>query len=505
MSNESLNMAEIRKLMEQEAALARANGETPVVGGMDWAKNVSEEPETQKAPATTEEMIDQGEPVVEAPTADYSGPGLVIEKEKEIPDGIMYTGIAPDVQKHIDEYMAEMDNAIEEAKKNAEAAAEEQAVAGEVEEPQRNKTEEEEFNESYEEAVVVIDKSGMGRVINFTDEEREKMTRSKTIKLNEIEVVPLSTFNTKKLKNPKNFNRLIKSVNTVHSTPVVLPLSGYTATIKGCTAYELMSLLETGNNALLDAQAKWSLIHSKIVSTSIGDMDFNTFLFNTAAADYNTLIYGILCATYPETDTTGIKCHDCKTTHEHTYSVRQLIRAERMSERLMDQFTKIADASVSLDEALKVHNDSPIKFVKGIRLPVSGIIVEIQVQSAYDLINNSIKSLDTGNEIDDNKFKSATVIATLIKRALVEDPEDPDSAYEFTNSREIAEIIYQLRERDILVIKKFGDDLMGDMTIDYGFMNIKCPECGRYIPFMTVDPEQLLFQRYRQELNANIE
>ena len=52
-----------------------------------------------------------------------------------------------------------------------------------VEEP-KNITEEtmddgtektEDFLKRYNEAVVVIDKTGMGQVINFTDEEREKM------------------------------------------------------------------------------------------------------------------------------------------------------------------------------------------------------------------------------------------------------------------------------------------------------------------------------------------
>ena len=39
----------------------------------------------------------------------------------------------------------------------------------------------EDFLKRYQEAVAVIDKTGMGQVINFTEEEREKMKKVKSI------------------------------------------------------------------------------------------------------------------------------------------------------------------------------------------------------------------------------------------------------------------------------------------------------------------------------------
>ena len=39
-----------------------------------------------------------------------------------------------------------------------------------------------EFMNKYNEAIVVIDKTGMGSVINFTDEERQKLEKVKKIK-----------------------------------------------------------------------------------------------------------------------------------------------------------------------------------------------------------------------------------------------------------------------------------------------------------------------------------
>lgn len=489
-TNEMPDLKAIRRQMDEEARIAEANGETPIVGGMDWAKNLEDTTDNTPENVRVEEIP---QPPT-APVEEYNGPGMVIEKREEEPPK-EYTGISPTTQGYIDAYLADMDRVIEE-QQEAEANAP-------VETEEIN--DEDDSDASYEEAVVMIDKLGVGRVLDFTPEEHAKLTKAKTIKLNEVETVAIETYNRKRVKDPKNAKSIIKSVNTLHTTPICLPISGYTANIRGCTAYELMSLLDGGSNVVLDAQTKWSLIHSKIESTSIGNMDFNEFLMNTAAADYNNFIYGILCATYPEAETTTLKCTDCKTTYEYPYSVRGLIRPERMSDRLRDQFKNIIDASVTVEDAVRVHDNSPIKFLKAVRLPISGIIVEIQVQSAYDYINNSIKALTTDEKDPNAKYNTAMVIATLVKRVLIEDPEDPDSMYEFTSSKDIAEIIYELRERDILIIRSFGDELMGDMTIEYGFKDVSCPKCGKSIDYIPVDPEKLLFQRYRQELSASIE
>jgi len=498
MANETPNLAEMRRLMEQEAVISDAESETPVVGGMDWARRAAE-PAQATAPTT---------PVTPEPqmTKPYDGPGLVIsaDSQKEPERDPAYAGINQNTQNNIEAYLSAFDEAIEKSQAETRELEAQHKIANNapINEAQ-NTTPEDDFDKAYGEAVVVIDKIGVGRVLDFTDEEHAKLERAKTIKLNEVETVSLNTYNIKKLKDPKNFKNIIKNVNTLHTTPICLPLSGYTANIRGCTAYELMGLVTGGENALLDTQTKWSLIHSKIESTSIGDMDFNEFLFNTAAGDYNNFIYGILCATYPDDDKIPMPCK-CGAKHEHSYSVRGLLRAERMSDELQNEFAKIVDASVSRETAMAVHDAAPITRVKGVKLPISGIVVELQVQSAYDLINNSLTSFSE-IEDDDKKYQTATIIATLIKRALVPDPENPEEMYEFTDSLDIAKIVYELRERDILIITKLQQQMVGDLTIEYGFMKIKCPKCGKFREYMEIEPEQLLFQRCRQEFSANIE
>lgn len=502
MANEEMNLAAMRKLMEENAKKAEENGETAIVG-RGWMDKLATE---ESAPAPTPNPVVEPAPVpVEEAPATYNGPGLIIDQVEETEPQQAFAGVSPRTSADIESYLAEMDEeieALEEAKAEREA---QKAMDEETSEDEDESVDEETFNKNYSEAVVYIDKTGMGSIINFTDEEREKLEYVRNIKVNEVETVDVSLYRTKKAKiKKKDINKIIKRVNNAYATPVCLPLSGYTATIKGCSAYELMSLIDNSDNALLDAQTKWSLIHSKIESTSIGEMDFNTFLMNTAASDYNNFIYGILCATYPNDDTIPIKCpnEECGKSHEHAYSVKSLIRAEKMSDKLKDQFMRVVDASTNEADARHVHDESPLSRVTAIVLPSSGMTFELQVQSAYDLINNSIKGMAAHKN---SKYAQAAILSTMVKAVYVEDDEEPGTYIEITEAMDIAQLIYNLNEIDILMIQKFGDELMGGMTVNYGFMNIKCPYCGNYIDSMPIDPENLLFHRYRQALTTKID
>lgn len=497
--------------MNKARSLADDDSEETKVIGSDWmnanrTSNVEpkEEPKEIQYENKPELVPDETAPdVTMTGTTDYTGPGLVINNE-DINDEVdelkpNYTGVTPKTQEYLDAYLKEMDNDIEILKENAELQEnEEDEDSEEVSDDMTF----DEFNEKYDQAVVIIDKTNFGHIVNFTEEEHEKLEKVNKIKLEEIETVSLETIKTKKIKKKSDFNKIIKKINNITTTSVVLPISGYVAEMRGCSAYELISLIGNNDNAMLNAQNRWSVIHDKLESTSIGKMSFNEFMMNTASSDYETLIYGILCSTYPDDSTMTITCEKCEKRFEHKYSVRSLIRAEQMSDNLKDAFVRIVDNSISEDAARAVHEDSIIKQVKRVKLPMSGIIAEIYVQSAYDLLNKSIKSL---NDNKDSKYNDTAVISTLVNTLYIPDVDDPGSYFEVDDGLDIAKTLYTMNEKDIMVIRKIGEGLMKDMSIEYGLMNIRCPYCNHYTPTLPVNVEDVLFFRYQKALNTEIE
>jgi len=447
------------------------------------------------------------------PPESPSGSGLIIENNREenaqqgalaiaLPHGVM-----PETAESIANYMREMDKQIEEERQKALAAGynEEAAARGEKQTPKRSDDEtdeEEEFDqEKYDKAIVIIDKSGMGQVINFTDEEREKLKKVRSITLKEVEVQQLETLKIRKAKK-NSVDKILNYTSHVHTTPIVLTASGYTAVMKGLSTYELISLMSSSQNALIDARTRWSLLHSKIVDSSIGKMDFDAFLKNTAAVDYNTLIYGVLVATYPDDDKYPLQCPKCDKNFEHPYSPRSLIRAEKMSDRLMELVKTIVDGSHTAQSAKEVHESSPLNTVKRILLPVSGFYVDLHVQSAYDLINNSIEALTRNNE---EKYNQAAVLGTAVKQFITPDPENPGEWLGYEDALDITKLIYNLRDTDILTLTKQTEIIMGDLSFDFGLMDVSCPHCAHHEKTIPIDIESVLFYRYRQAMNTEIE
>ena len=432
--------------------------------------------------------------------------GIIIDTKEETPQekqGVKVTGLDKDTMASINAYLDDMDAQIELAKEEAEKIMEEEKKEkeddGEIEldeEEDRNL-----FEDKYREAVVVIDKSGIGAVVNFTDEERKKLEKVKKIKLEEVETVELKTLKTKKVKKG-NIHKILKKNNTIRTTQIVLPLSAITVTLRGCSTYELMALLSNEENTADSFTAKWGLIHSKIEDTSIGNMDFNTFLNTVSQMEYEVFVYGLLCATYPEEDIFPLTCPKCGKPFEHKYTVRQLLRAEAMSDKLKEEVVKIVDASFTEETAQEAHRNSLLNQSEAIVLPVSEYVFELTVQTAHRFITDSISKI----EHLDKKYSQAVVLSSAVNRVLIPDLED-GGYFEITDTEDIVEVIFGLGSKDINILGSKIGKSVEDMLFEFGLMDVTCPniKCGFHKNTVPVDIDSILFQKYQQAINTRID
>ena len=361
----------------------------------------------------------------------------------------------------------------------------------------------EDFMKKYEEAVVIIDKTGMGQVVNFTDEERAKLQKVKSIKLKEVETVELQTIKTKKAKTGVA-DRILQKRNTVRNTTVVLPISGLTMVMKGCSTFELMGLITGDNVSVMTLVSKWTLIHSKIESTSIGKMDFNTFLNNVASMEYDILVYGILCATFPDEDVFPLTCPMCKSEIEHKYDIRSLLRAEEMSDKLKEKFKEVADASYTEEMAKECFNNSVLNTEKTIKLPDSEFICTLGVQNAYSFIYDSVNAIDKL----DAKYNQATIICSAIPRIYVPNPDDDGETYlEIDDTEDKIKLVYSLNAKDISILSNKIGELSDGLQFTFGLMDINCPnmKCKHHVNSIEVELDTILFHKYQQAMSTTID
>lgn len=423
-----------------------------------------------------------------------------------------------EVEESTEKAKAEFDawNQKQKAERDAQKFSEERRELSDNEslsedEEEKNKDEEmvdeaeqrEEFKKRYEEAVVVIDKTGMGQVINFTEEERAKLQKVKSIKLKEVETIELQSIKTKKAKVGVA-DKILQKRNSVRNTTVVLPISGLTMVMKGCSTFELMGLITGDTVNVMTLVAKWTLIHSKIESTSIGKMDFNTFLNNVASMEYDILVYGILCATFPDEDVFPLTCPMCKTEIEHKYEMRSLLRAEEMSDKLKEKVKEVADASFTEQKAKECFDNSVLNTELTIKLPDSEFICAIGVQNAYSFIYDSVNAIDQL----DPKYNQATILTSGISKIFVPNPDDDGETYlEVDDTEDKIKLIYSLNAKDISILSNKIGEMTDGLQFNFGLMDINCTnaKCKHHVNSVEVELDTILFHKYQQAMSTTID
>ena len=430
---------------------------------------------------------------------EYQGSGLVVQKkEKKTQDGVEI-GLTDEGKAKIDKRSAELDEEIEQAKALAEKAKAKYEAKQKQKEQNIDELSEEEYSEKVQQAVVLIDKTKMGAVINFTDEERAKLERVESIKLEEIENIKIPIKKAKKIKDKNKFKKLIKGAAIPFTAHIVLPCSGYTCEISACSTYEILTLTLSDkyrDNSSNSLRERWSIIYSHIVNTSIGKFNsFDTFAHNTCALDYETFLYGILSATYGGTQKDFPMDCECKNSFQYTDDVKNFMRAERMSPKLVQLFTGIADNSAVVEKAVEFRKQhAPILDCKIITLPYSKFRVHLQIQSVYDVINDDSDILEERYKDEKDMVRENIVkLVRTISKICIDDPEDETSEYEVEDPEEKVDVVYHLSSTDTMILEKYINEMVTNMQIEYGAVNIVCPKCKKVTKYLPMPIESMLF------------
>lgn len=483
---------------------------------------------------------------VEEPTTK----GFVIEKKEEAPKERPHEGqLSPDIEEKIDKREAELDQDIIRAKKNLEdllgrelapgempseeelAAAKRRRAEGlapkaydeEDDEDIRQQEEEEaaEAEKKYKEAVVIIDKSGMGDIINFTDEEKAKLEKVNVIKLKEVEYREMPVVKTKKVRN-KSVKQILTKTIAPYTTNIVAPIAGFTATMSACSAYELIELLtaeQLYDTSAAGLEAKWQIIYNHVESTSIGKMSFDQFLHSVSSLDYKSFVFGILASTYGSREQTmNITCFrhcgplDKKGkptdfTHDLTFNIKELLRPERFSELLTNLFTGAVDNALTKEDAIKFRDEnSPVVLTKNIYDETTGAWFQLQIPSVHDLIEKIYPKLEQLAHDQEKIQGQLGILASNVRKILVPDIEaDDGSFYELTSMSEIIDCLYTLPKVSFETVSLQIEGLTDGLEMDYGFMNVRCPNCGHVTPFVPVDLDAMLFILAEQERSTIVE
>ena len=354
---------------------------------------------------------------------------------------------------------------------------------------------------------ILIDKTGLGTTnIDFTPDEREKMSIANEIRVTMVESEELESL-TFKAPDDSYVSNIESDQNVIGSNTVPLVASRYRATVKGLGYGELGDLMLSPESPNFEQYRKvYSTIYNTIVSTTIGKFkSFEDFLKNTCYLDMDMLLYGLIVSTYPEVDSIGIKCANCKTMFEQKYFVRDLMDLKRCND---DYLAKLDDLMKQTPDTYESYAmEGPVHKRQYIVLPKSKYIVEIGLASAYDYLYTVI------NNISNNAFakkhpqdiNGALQMSTLflgVVRSVSIKSEDGKTATKYSSFEDLIQILYHLPGEDIKIIIAITSKYHEAYTVSFGIKGTKCPKCGHAEEITAVDLNQLIFFKYQALLST---
>ena len=311
-----------------------------------------------------------------------------------------------------------------------------------------------------------------------------------TVDLNNIEISNGGMIDIQRTEN------LFNAKPTKH---VVCCQSAYTAQISALKSREITNLTESDSDYYTYRKKITQIAHSHIESTSIGKINYPTFSKITSFYDFETILYGIYCQTFPENNNYRVKCpaKDCGkvvTAMTHNNQLVETRGKENVFERVNEVIASVKNEKDCLEKST-VHK------LKRVILDETKIIADICIPTIHDYIEGILNRV-TPQMAED--YSVSLGLSLFISKLFI-----PDLA----KLKETGKLTYFEIDDKIKIIKYIGDvlsyydslqlsDEINDFTeryrVTYSLKNVTCPHCGHVIEEIPLDMEELLFRAVRQ-------
>ena len=346
---------------------------------------------------------------------------------------------------------------------------------------------------------IIIDKTGLGADVHFTDEEREKIVKTSRIIVTEVENEDLETIDVEDAD--KSFMD-IAAENTITGiqTPVMFPMSMFRATMTGMSFGDLNSItMNSDNNSIEQISRQLSIIYNNLTNVSIGKFpSYDEFLNGFFISDLQMAMFGVACSTLPEEDSITMECGRCKRDYDFAYSPRALLDLKTLDKKVLDRFDKLIDAT-DVFTAKKIFEENPLRKTKRIKLPYSNVIVECGFITAGEFFSSKTAQLFSDQEAIVERlgsradiYLSLSTLIFLVRAVLI--PRN-GKWIRFKNADDVLDAIYGLKPQDVTILLNFLEKFAEPYSVNFAIYDVKCPHCGAVTKRVNVDITNLVFQR----------
>jgi hypothetical protein len=336
--------------------------------------------------------------------------------------------------------------------------------------------------------------------IKEEDTNKEQNENKKNIIENEDEFIKNISASSVDLTNIVIQDSIARSLSSIKSLKTKIPSfqviccqSGYIAHMKSMTFSDLNGFRSSESDFYNDRLRHFKMLYDLIVTTSIGDIDFETFLKITSYFDIDTLAYGAYRATWPnDVIQYKITCPECNHINAVKISLESLVSIKDNA-----VYENIEELIHSGDNIETLNERSLLSKTERRLLKVGKAIFEIKIPSLQDNLD-ILKIADSEifeKEEDTMSVLSYTKAVYLLNREETLKEKKPIYFSPVTKLEEKYQIIKDLHPDDGEELISACNKLYSQYRIVYQIPDVTCSNDSYIIPSVDINILGLLFRR----------
>lgn len=286
-------------------------------------------------------------------------------------------------------------------------------------------------------------------------------------------------------------------------TQIISLISGWTAVMNGMSIGDINTISTHQGNVYQAYNRIFKTIYQCIQQSSFSTFKWSymDWLKNTALIDYQTLLYGIYCSTWPGVNSYDITCPKCNTTRE--FKADNSVLVKYATPEVQDRIKAILDDAIIDDQQVdnqKFSDElSRMAFLKlrwEITLPKSGdkIIFKIPtLASRLAYLKRNSSNDDTAQSLKRQSYDS---IILAIDKYQIAGTQIVLNTATPSHWDIIARRMEMLTSHDGQNIKDtITKQIVDRFGVEYSLNGVQCrnPECRAKIKRVPIDMEQQLF------------
>lgn len=374
----------------------------------------------------------------------------------------------------------------------------------------------------------------------WTEEEAQKIKRSRTIELKIVETKNLQLGNIEDVDDDAIDSVLSQYERKVNEVAAALPASHYRATFTGLTYAEVIDLSTAIELNNYDGERKkWSIAFAHIKNQTIGPWEeyklyrdpntkkmvktknlssipaevkasdihdvskFEDFMRKTSYMDLDFILWKILCATTMGTEIVSVNCRKCKHSYDHIYRPEEMLQIESINPATLEEIKEVATAD-SRQKIMELYESGPVCNSNYVDLPNSGYKVIYGHISAYEYLTNvysRIKELEDSEDPDVISKSYSYLMLPVIKSFLL---PAGNGWKRVSGTDNILKVINSLDEVDYRVILEISRLAREPYAIKFAIPNVVCPNCKEKSDISIDDMVTLLFILARSLASVNV-